>query len=260
MAKYVLFFLIFAQFHLAQNKRFIYEYKSIKDSTKQADVSTEEFYLDTNNSGSVFYSYYSFKKDSISTEQGYRAANLSDKVLKTYPDFITSLFKMIDTDMFQSPDDRKLDWQILPETIQIETWKAQKATTNFAGRRWIAWFSTEIPINDGPYKFRGLPGLIIKIEDESRSHIYMLKSIININSKDINILQYGSKAIRVSREDFAKAFKSYRKDPMKSWVQKGIVMSETDLTPDIEFLNNMAKHKKSSILRDNNILEIDLLQ
>lgn len=33
----------------------------------------------------------------------------------------------------------------------------QKATCDFAGRKWIAWFTTEIPIQDGPYKFYGLP-------------------------------------------------------------------------------------------------------
>jgi GLPGLI family protein len=41
----------------------------------------------------------------------------------------------------------------------------QKAT-NFGGRLWIiAWFNLEIPINEGPYKFRGLSGLIFEIGD-----------------------------------------------------------------------------------------------
>jgi GLPGLI family protein len=31
-----------------------------------------------------------------------------------------------------------------------------KATTEFAGRTYVAWYTTEISIADGPYKFYGL--------------------------------------------------------------------------------------------------------
>lgn len=48
------------------------------------------------------------------------------------------------------------------ETIQILNFKAQKATAKYGGRKWTAWFCQEIPIPNGPYKFGGLPGLIVK--------------------------------------------------------------------------------------------------
>jgi GLPGLI family protein len=53
---------------------------------------------------------------------------------------------------------------------KIGNWEAQKATTEFGGRKWTAWFCEEIPLSDGPYKFKGLPGLIVKISDADNSH------------------------------------------------------------------------------------------
>jgi GLPGLI family protein len=38
-----------------------------------------------------------------------------------------------------------------------------------------------MPIQDGPYKFHGLPGLILKIEDETKSHSFALKGIKSLS-------------------------------------------------------------------------------
>lgn len=73
-------------------------------------------------------------------------------------------------------------WQLSSErdTI-ISTLKCKKAYTHYAGRKYIAWYSTEIPLNTGPYKFHGLPGLIIKIEDTQQQIIFELNSFEPIN-------------------------------------------------------------------------------
>jgi GLPGLI family protein len=54
-------------------------------------------------------------------------------------------------------------WAIYPDTLSILNLPCQKAMIRFGGREWIAWFTDKIPVSDGPYKFRGLPGLIVKI-------------------------------------------------------------------------------------------------
>jgi GLPGLI family protein len=41
----------------------------------------------------------------------------------------------------------------------------ENATTKFGGRNWTAWFCEQIPFQEGPYKFRGLPALIFEISD-----------------------------------------------------------------------------------------------
>ncbi len=67
-----------------------------------------------------------------------------------------------------------LDWKIENSKENINNYDCQKATLTFGGRKWIAWFTNQIPISDGPYKFHGLPGLIVKIEDNSKNFIWQL--------------------------------------------------------------------------------------
>lgn len=73
----------------------------------------------------------------------------------------------------------KFNWEIKSsqDTI-ILGYPCQKATTTYGGRKYIAYFSVELPFNDGPYKFHGLPGLILKIHDNQLLHDF---EAININ-------------------------------------------------------------------------------
>lgn len=61
------------------------------------------------------------------------------------------------------------DWEIMDDTLRIEDYLCQKAVCHYGGRTWVAWFTDELPFNDGPWKFCGLPGLILKVAD-SREH------------------------------------------------------------------------------------------
>ena len=75
-------------------------------------------------------------------------------------------------DAYKVWDKRKIQWKILSEKTKIGEFEAQKAVTEFAGRKWTAWFYRGIAFQDGPYKFRGLPGLIVKLEDATQSHVF----------------------------------------------------------------------------------------
>ncbi|MFW2135930.1 GLPGLI family protein [Chryseobacterium sp. TY4] len=72
-------------------------------------------------------------------------------------------------------------------------WDCQKARTDVAGRKWTACFTSSIPLQDGPYKFRGLPGVIVKITKHNESIAFELKAIQNISKRDLD-------------DDFAKQF------------------------------------------------------
>ena len=66
-----------------------------------------------------------------------------------------------------------LDWVFRnEETDTIIGYECRKATTEFAGRQYTAWFTPEIPLPFGPYKFGSLPGLILKIEDGERQFVW----------------------------------------------------------------------------------------
>ena len=69
------------------------------------------------------------------------------------------------------------NWQITAETDTINNYVCQKAICDFGGRTWEAWFTLELPFCDGPYKFCGLPGLILNIADTQNHYSWKFLSI-----------------------------------------------------------------------------------
>ncbi len=69
-----------------------------------------------------------------------------------------------------------MEWTIGDETKEVLGHQCQKATTSWRGREWTAWFS-DIPYNDGPWKFGGLPGLILEMSDSTGEHKIRAKEI-----------------------------------------------------------------------------------
>lgn len=68
---------------------------------------------------------------------------------------------------------KQIVWNITPESKKISGYKCQKATGRFRGRDYIAWFTRDIPSECGPWKFNGLPGLILEVV-EKNSHVHIL--------------------------------------------------------------------------------------
>ena len=64
------------------------------------------------------------------------------------------------------------DWTLLDDTETIAGYSCQKAICTFRGRDYIAWFAPDIPINNGPWKFGGLPGLILKVYDTEKLYVW----------------------------------------------------------------------------------------
>ena len=81
-------------------------------------------------------------------------------------------------------------WEILPETKDILGYKCQKAKGKFRGREYIAWFSSEIPRSDGPWKFSGLPGLILAVQDTRGDFVFTCTAIENKKSTPIRFWTY----------------------------------------------------------------------
>lgn len=70
-----------------------------------------------------------------------------------------------------------IDWKITSEKKKIGGYECIKATADFAGRKWEAWFTQKIPISLGPWKLGGLPGLILEARDSKLDFIYKLKEL-----------------------------------------------------------------------------------
>jgi GLPGLI family protein len=78
-------------------------------------------------------------------------------------------------------------WVISSDTCRILGYLCHKANTKFRGREYEAYFTQELPVNEGPWKLYGLPGLIL--EAKTRDGIFHFKAIGNqqINDKPIDI-------------------------------------------------------------------------
>lgn len=72
-------------------------------------------------------------------------------------------------------------WILLPETDSLLGYVCQKAEMDFKGRHYMAWYSPDIALNAGPYKFGGLPGLILKIEDTSGDYRWEMEGIERVH-------------------------------------------------------------------------------
>ncbi|MEN4762704.1 GLPGLI family protein [Chryseobacterium sp. C39-AII1] len=280
----------------AQTNRFFYEYKFIPDSTNKADVKKEMMLLDIDKAGSKYYSYDKFVSDStqkadlekqlkagagnINITKREKPGQVSYSVTKQYPDFTTYYFTRVSTDAYKVKEDKKPEWKILPEKEKVGEYNTQKATTNFGGRSWTAWFTTDIPFQDGPYKFYGLPGLIVKLEDATGSHSMILvgnKKTVASQEKElelpgnVRLIGVGGKDIEVTKDQFKKVWKAYVNDPTKNMREmmmkngNGTNISFKVKNPDgreitdpNEVFRDMEKKTKESLKKNNNSIEPDL--
>lgn len=283
----------------AQTNRFFYEYKFIPDSNHKEEVKKEMMLLDIDKKGSNYYSQDKFVADSIgraelerqlksgggniSVNRREKPGQVSYKVTKEYPDFKTFLFKNISTDRYKVKEDKKPEWKILSDKQKIGEYNAQKATTSFGGREWTAWFSTDLPFQDGPYKFYGLPGLIVKVEDATGSHSMTLignKTVKSVDAEkdmqvpeNVKILGFG-KEIEVTKDQFKKAWKAYVNDPTKN-MREMMMKNGGDTNTKFSFkvktsdgkeisdpnqvFREMEKRAKESLQKDNNPIEPDMV-
>jgi len=66
----------------------------------------------------------------------------------------------------------KQQWTLHNETQTVIGYKCQRATCRFRGRDFEAWFAPSIPVKQGPWKFQGLPGLILKVYDKDKLYTF----------------------------------------------------------------------------------------
>ena len=84
----------------------------------------------------------------------------------------------------------QMHWSIGKDTLTICGHKCQNATCHYRGREFEAWFAPSIPIRKGPWKFGGLPGLIMKVYD--KDHLYTFECV-GLNNGKFLITQFDEK-------------------------------------------------------------------
>lgn len=228
------------------------------DSTMHADIKKQLQGI----SGNAKISSVNLKKPNV------KGGNISYMVEKIYPDYKVIYHDKLGSDSYKVLEDRTMEWAISPDKTKVGEWEAQKATTNFAGRQWTSWFTTDIPIPDGPYKFHGLPGLIVKMQDSKNDFNFELKATEPIKGALPDLLN--NKEVSVDRTQFVKLFREHRKDPVKSLrmlinsnASSGgsvkIVKNGREISSD-EMLRNIERKQRLKIKSKNTYIEQDWLE
>lgn len=253
-----------------QSLRFVYDYQFVPDSCNLKEINREMMYLDIKDSRSLFYSKEKFESDSTILEQSKKGVfamppnkqMITYRIYKNKKNFNILMNTSLLSTMLSVTDSRTIEWSVLSEHKTILGFSVQKATCNFAGRRWTAFFTKEIPIHDGPYKFYGLPGLILEIYDESKSHDFKIIEIKKIREDSEYPLLSKVKPTTVTHDKYKELFKNFRKNPTAHLIGKILDQedSEGNFRSAQQIIREIEINELKKIRKDNNILEIDLLK
>lgn len=77
------------------------------------------------------------------------------------------------------------EWNMEDSTKMVLGHECQKATCGYHGRLWTAWFATDVPVSDGPWKLCGLPGLIMEAYDSKHQHVFKMVGVENVSQEPI---------------------------------------------------------------------------
>lgn len=269
--------LLISLLSFSQKYNFTYQYTFKPDSLHLEKTETELMGLFIDKNGSTYFSLTKVKRDSA-IAQNMNSDGVSSNMpvsLNTFPqgkvrgiiqkDWRSNeviSYLPVNTDRFKIIQHITLNWQIGTETAMIQGKKCQLATVEYKGRKYNAWFTNEIPISEGPYKFGGLPGLIVKIEDTKKQHIWELKGIEKFRNIKLNLSAY----IPVTESQYKKAVEDYIKDPMnriRELKQRYGITSLTSTSPDgtsysdAEYEKMRTKKIQESFRENNNSIELD---
>ena len=169
--------------------RFIYDVQA-RAFEKYTKMNTDEHRLDIGKSGIThYYSYWQSQffhiTDSIYRcggsiqdyervrhEKGIEPSDFFYFIFKNYPQRGQQTVDYPYYELFEYQEPMGQDWDFVEGDTIILEHPCQKAICQYHGRTWTAFYATDIPISDGPWKLCGLPGLILRAYDHSNSFIF----------------------------------------------------------------------------------------
>ena len=205
-----------------------YEFALQKDSTNKSLINTELMALDIGEKSSLFYSEKRKGGDSLKVEDEkhgllsasnqnngkYNQNNWSIIISKNYPTNQVSVSENLLFPYLYKECLVTQKWVLLKDTASINGLQCKKAITTFRGRQFEAWYTKSIPTNHGPWKFYGLPGLIVKVNDLKNQFVFTLVNVINTAGLDIKIIFPENKYIPIKRLQLQKLKQEMADDPI----------------------------------------------
>ena len=140
----------------------------------------------------------------------------------------TEHFETVGSDSYQFKEKLNHDWKLINQDTIMSGYACKKAIVNYAGRDWSAWYNPEIPITVGPYKFHGLPGLVMMLKDRE-----------NVFSFIVNEVKKGDFPFDSKTENFflKKKDSTFESIDIKDFYKIRKKFSEMSLSDKIRFMN-----------------------
>lgn len=242
---YILILLLSINLYHTQKLTVLYQvdYKAKKGSDS---LTIEEMLLqiDWSEKESIFKSNNRIKHDSLIAEinklGNSQAGNSLVSALPKY-DINTTIHKKIKknkltisesiADKWYSTDFTfPTTWFLENDVKTIHSYKCKKAKISFGGRIWHAWYAPEIPFQDGPYKFHGLPGLILEIYSEDGDYSFTTSGIIHSEAQIIPV-----KSVTLSKEQLLRLKQLIAKDPSAQLILNANLNQQTGATIELFF-------------------------
>ncbi|WP_417428517.1 GLPGLI family protein [Halpernia sp.] len=238
------FTVIYSQKKDSLRGNFTYLLKSKSNNLYPTNIYKELFSLQISDSRSFFISENTLKFDSIFLSETKSISNGNSKVIdfrgKSLPklnsNFViiqsndnVQFYGMVGMSLLSYIEPKIQDWKLVNETKTINSLICKKAELSFKGRYWIAWYSTEIPFPYGPYKFGGLPGLIVKITDKQEDYDFELvksipSSVLKGKTIEIDKSRYENSKV-VTKNELFKAKEDFRENLSHSFENMGVVLT-----------------------------------
>lgn len=109
-------------------------------------------------------------------------------------------------------------WEITNDTLTIANHICYKARTTHGGRQWNVWYTPEIPISNGPWKFFGLPGLILQAADMEHSFLF---SCIEIKKTNEPLITFVTKSKTISKKQWLDFERRIYQSPVNTFGNMG---------------------------------------
>lgn len=201
-----------------------YDLRMVEDTVNAPDIAVKEtMRLELGDHVSLFYSQMAYQADSANAVVMKNGGNsysgggqISWRLYKNYPTAgKTALLERFGMDRFVCTEDYAAPlWQpVADSSAVILGYRCSLATATYKGRTWYAWYAEDIPLDAGPWKLGGLPGLILRAYDASRHYVFDAVGMSEV-APPTPIYYKGVKYEAVSRKQLEGIRRRYFADPV----------------------------------------------
>lgn len=240
-----LVFIFSLQFGYSQSTyKITYLATSQSDSTDVASKMQGIAYLYMNSQSSIYTEAKTMQLDSVFNElqegrlsEGHLLANMHSlpkpkdaaRIVKDYKEERITNHNKVGTNAYVYSEAMQIgEWKLLDEEKKIHNFQCQLAEIEYGGRVWQAYYTTAIPLSDGPYKFSGLPGLIVLLQDKEEHYSFEMLRLDPIEEIPSYLENPRENTSSISKQEYYNEYRKFTGNPLIQLEQMGVVLDENN--------------------------------